>query len=150
MGWFREEPLLDYDSLTNDEAEAALQALMGATMEVGLHHPTWGRKLWRTYQDGWSPTLLALQAHLQFIEELRSHMGNSSTRYCWPRRKCLEEIYKRSRAWEQKVERAFKRDEDPHRAQKQLGNVANMDPATTDYCGNHQHWSFWHRSGRKS
>ena len=44
-------------------------------MGVGLHHPTWGRKLWRTYQDGWSPTLLALQAHLQFIEELRSHMG---------------------------------------------------------------------------
>ena len=82
MGWFREEPLLDYDNLTNDEAEAALQALMGATMEVGLHHPTWCRKLWRTYQDGWSPTLLALQAHLQFIEELRSHMGNSSTRYC--------------------------------------------------------------------
>ena len=52
MGWFREEPLLDYDSLTNEEAEAALQALMGATMEVGLQHPTWGRKLWRTYQDG--------------------------------------------------------------------------------------------------
>ena len=49
MGWLREEPLLDYDNLTNEEAEAALQALMGATIEVELQHPTWGRKLWRTY-----------------------------------------------------------------------------------------------------
>ena len=38
MGWFREEPTLDYDSLTNEEAEAALQALMEATIEVGLQH----------------------------------------------------------------------------------------------------------------
>ena len=71
--WFREEPTLEYDSLTGMEAEQALQDLMNATIEIGLQHPQWGRKLWRTYQDGWSPTLLALQAHLQFIEELRSH-----------------------------------------------------------------------------
>ena len=70
MGWFREEPTLDYDNLTNEEAEAALQALMEATVEVGLQHPTWGRKLWRMYQDRWSPALLALQVNLQFIEEL--------------------------------------------------------------------------------
>jgi len=43
---------LDYDNLTNEEAETALQALMEATIEVGMQHPTWGRKLWRTYQDG--------------------------------------------------------------------------------------------------
>jgi len=129
MGWFREEPTLDYDNLTNEEAETALQALMEATIEVGLQHPTWGRKLWRTYQDGWSPTLLALQAHLQFIEELRSHLGNSTKRYRWPRRKCMDEIYKRSKAWEQKVERAFKRDEDPHRAQKHLGTCGDTRPS---------------------
>ena len=56
-------------------------------------------------------------------------MGNSSKRYCWPRRKFLDEIYKRSRAWEQKVERAFKRDEDPHRAQKQLGECGEYRPS---------------------
>ena len=45
MGWFRKEPTLDYDNLTNEEAEAALQAIMEATKEVGLQHPTWDRKL---------------------------------------------------------------------------------------------------------
>ena len=78
--WFH-EPALEYERLTEEEAEQALQALMTATVDIGLQHPRWGRKLWRTYQDGWSPTLLALQAHLQFIEELWSHLGNSTRRY---------------------------------------------------------------------
>ena len=129
LQWFREEPALDYDNLTGEEAETALQELMQATIDIGLKRPTWGRKLWRTYQDGWSPTLLALQAHLHFIEDLRSHLGNSSRKYRWPRRKCLHEIYKRSKAWEQKVVRAFKRDEDPHRAQKQLGECGHYGPS---------------------
>ena len=81
MHWFREEPASDYEQLTGEEAEQALQALMTATVDVSLQHPQCGRKLWRTYQDGWSPTLLALQAHLQFIEELRSHLGNLTRRY---------------------------------------------------------------------
>ena len=68
--WFREEPTLDYEALSGKEAEQALQALMTATVDVGLQRPQWARKLLRTYQDGWSPTLLALQAHLQFMEEL--------------------------------------------------------------------------------
>ena len=97
MHWFHEEPALDYERLTGEEAEKALQDLMTATIDVGLQHPQWGRKLWRTYQDGWSPTLLALQAHLQFIEELQSHLGNLTRKYRWPRRKCLDEIYKRSK-----------------------------------------------------
>ena len=41
-------------------------------------------------------------AHLQFIEDLRSHLGKSSRKYRWPHRKCLEEIYKRSKG-KQKV-----------------------------------------------
>ena len=81
MQWFRDEPALDYEQLTGEEAEQALQALMTATVDIGLQHPRWGRNLWQTYQDGWSPTLLALQAHLQFIEELRSHLGNTTRRY---------------------------------------------------------------------
>ena len=36
------------------------------------------------------------QIHLQFIEDLRSHLGKSSQKYQWPCRKYLEEIYKRS------------------------------------------------------
>jgi hypothetical protein len=36
--WFREEPALEYDSLTGEEAEHALQALMNATIEIGLQH----------------------------------------------------------------------------------------------------------------
>ena len=129
MHWFREEPLLKYEALSGEEAEQALQALMTATVDIGLQHPQWDRKLWRTYQDGWSPTLLALQAHLQFIEELRSYLGNSTRRYRWPRRKCLGEIYKRSEAWERKVIQAFKRDEDPHRAQKQLEECEQYGPS---------------------
>ena len=68
MHWFREEPALEYERHTGKEAEQALQALMTATVDIGPQHPQWGRKLWRTYQDGWSPTLLALQAHLQLGE----------------------------------------------------------------------------------
>jgi hypothetical protein len=76
MHWFCKESALDYEQLTKEEAEQALQALMTDTVDIGLQHPQWGRKLWRTYQDGWSSTLLALQAHLQFIEELQGHLGN--------------------------------------------------------------------------
>jgi hypothetical protein len=43
MGWFMEEPTLDYDNLTNEEAEAALQVLLEATIEVRLQHPTWDK-----------------------------------------------------------------------------------------------------------
>ena len=45
MHWFREEPALDYDRLTGEEAEQALQALMTTTVDIGLQHPQWGRKL---------------------------------------------------------------------------------------------------------
>ena len=41
-------------------------------------------------------------AHLQFIEDLRSHLGKSSRKYRWPRRKCLKEICKRNKG-KQKV-----------------------------------------------
>ena len=119
---------MDYDNLAADEAEQALADLMEATVMIGLQRPSWGRKLWRTYQDGWSPTLIALQAQLQFIEELRSHLGNSKRKYKWPRRSCLQEIRKCSKAWESKVKRAFKRDEDPHRAQKHLGECGEYGP----------------------
>ena len=112
--WFREEPTLEYEWLTGEEAGQAQQALMKAMVDIGLQHTQWGRKLWRTYQDGWSPMLLALQAHLQFIEELRSHLGNSTQQYRRPRHKRLDEIYKRSMLLERKVIQAFKRDEDPH------------------------------------
>jgi hypothetical protein len=73
--------------------------------------------------------LLALQAHLQFIEDLRSHLGYSSWKNRWPRHKCLQEIYKRRKAWEQKVKRALKRNEDPDRAQKQLGEGGQYEPS---------------------
>jgi hypothetical protein len=129
MHWFREKPTLEYEALLGEEAEQVLQAIITSTVDIGLHRPQWGRKLWRTYQDGWSSTLLALQAHLQFIEELRSHLGNSTRRYHWPRRKCLDEIYKRSKAWEQKVIQAFKRDENPHRAQKLLRECGQYGPS---------------------
>ena len=127
--WFREEPTLEFEKLSGGKAKQALQALMTATVDIGLKYPQWNRKLWKTYQDGWSPTPLALQAHLQFIEELRSHLGNSTKRYRWPRRKCLDEIYKRSKVWERKVRQAFKRDEDPNRAQKQLGECGQNGPS---------------------
>ena len=126
--WFIEEPALDYDNILAAEAETALTELMEATVTIELQRPNWGRKLWRTYQDGWSPTLIALQAHLQLIEELRSHLGNSKRKYEWPRRLCLQEIRKCSKAWESKVKRAFKRDEDPHRAQKHLGECGEYGP----------------------
>ena len=39
MHWFREEPALYYERLTGEEAEQALQALMTATVDIGLQHP---------------------------------------------------------------------------------------------------------------
>ena len=39
MHWFRKEPDLDYERLTGEEAEQALQALMTATVDIGLQHP---------------------------------------------------------------------------------------------------------------
>ena len=56
--------------------ETAYQELMNATIDTDLQRPTWG--------------------------DLRSHLGKSSRKYRWPRRKCLEEIYKRSKG-KQKV-----------------------------------------------
>ena len=44
--WFRKEPALEYERLTGDEPEQALQALMTATVDIGLQHPQRGRKLW--------------------------------------------------------------------------------------------------------
>ena len=55
MHWFIEEPTLEYEALSGEEAEQTLQALMTATVDIGLQHPQWSRKLWRTYQNGWIP-----------------------------------------------------------------------------------------------
>ena len=81
--------------MTVEEAEQALKELMEATVEIGQSNPNWGKKLWRTYGDGWSPVLLALQAHLFFIEKLWSHMGNSSRKYLWPRSLISERVKSR-------------------------------------------------------
>ena len=126
--WFRAAPELDYDNMPVEEAERALKELMEATVEIGQSKPNWGKKLWRTYRDGWSPVLLALQAHLFFIEKLQSRMGNSSRKYLWPRRTWMHQITQASQEWEKKVQRAFKRDKDPHRAQKQLGECGEFGP----------------------
>ena len=45
LQWFREEPALDYENLSGDEAETALQELMHPTIDIGLQRPTWGRNL---------------------------------------------------------------------------------------------------------
>ena len=45
MQWFREEPTLEYEALSGEEADQALQALMTATADIGLQHPQWDRKL---------------------------------------------------------------------------------------------------------
>ena len=37
--WFREEPTLKYETLSGDEAEQALQALITATVDIGLQRP---------------------------------------------------------------------------------------------------------------
>jgi hypothetical protein len=66
-----------------------------------------------------------------------------------PEAKCLQEIYKRSKAWEQKLVRAFKRDEDPHRAQKQLGKCDIINRAIIVYLQNHLCWNFFLKSDRK-
>ena len=68
MHLFREESTLEYEALSGEEAEHALQALMLATVDIGLQHPQWGRKLWRTYQDGWSPTLIHRRTPKSFRE----------------------------------------------------------------------------------
>ena len=39
LQWFREEPALDYDNLTGEEAETALQELIQATIDIGLKRP---------------------------------------------------------------------------------------------------------------
>jgi hypothetical protein len=40
LQWFRKEPALDYDNLTGDKAETALQELMQTTIDIGLQRPT--------------------------------------------------------------------------------------------------------------
>ena len=57
-----------YSELTVAEAEQCLEALMTATIKIGLKTTKWTRKRWKRYRDGWSPTMLADQAHLHFIE----------------------------------------------------------------------------------
>ena len=42
--WFREEPALEYERLTGEEAEQALQALMTATVDIGLQHLQMGQE----------------------------------------------------------------------------------------------------------
>ena len=40
----------------------------------------------------------------------------------------MHQIMQASQEWENKVQRAFKRDKDPHRAQKQLGECGEFGP----------------------
>ena len=112
--WFREEPTLDYDNLTNEEAEAALQALMEATIEVGYNTQPGAENYGaRTKTDGSQPYWRCRPTYnlLKSFEAIWATLPRDTAGFD---DKCLDEIYKRSRAREKNVERALKRDEDPH------------------------------------
>ena len=86
--WLELQTMRPYSELTVAEAEQCLEALMTATIKIGLKATKWTRKRWKRYRDGWSPTMLADQAHLHFIEYLRANLGNSQ-RHHWPHRTAL-------------------------------------------------------------
>jgi len=79
------------------------QELMNATIDTALQRPTWGRKLSPYGQPGAENYRHSFLPQVgRGTSSIRSHLGKSSRKYRWPRRKCLEEIYKRSKG-KQKV-----------------------------------------------
>jgi len=82
------------------------QELMNATIDTALQRPTWGRKLSPYGQPGAENYRHSFLPQVgRGTSSIRSHLGKSSRKYRWPRRKCLEEIYKRSKG-KQKVIRS--------------------------------------------
>ena len=100
--WLESQTIRPYSELTSAEAEQCLEALITATVKIGLITTKWTRKRWKQYRDGWSPTMLADQAHLHFIEYLRADLGNSR-RQQWPHRTALRHIHQAAIKWERKI-----------------------------------------------
>ena len=81
-----QQPIVQYQELTN------------ATIDTALQRPTWGRKLSPYGQPGAENYRHSFLPQVcRGTSSIRSHLVKSSRKYRWPRRKCLEEIYKRSK-----------------------------------------------------
>ena len=116
-----------YSELTLTEAEQCLEALMTATVKIGLKTSKWTRKRWKRYRDGWGPTMVADQAHLHFIEYLRANLGNSNRRH-WPHRTALRHIHQAALKWERKIKWIFRNDPDPNQWQLYIDTLGDYNP----------------------
>ena len=71
------------DALYLAEASDYLYKLCLHSAGLELGGSTWKKKKWRTYKDGWSPSMVALQYHLKFVVDMQRHLGSSRRFPLW-------------------------------------------------------------------
>ena len=86
-----------------EEASDYLYNLCIHSAGLNLGGSTWKRKKWRTYKDGWSPSMVALQYHLQFVVDLQRHLGGSTRFPAWHGSAGLQNMFRRASEWEDQV-----------------------------------------------
>ena len=100
------QPESDTDLNTSpylEEASDYLYNLCIYSAGLDLGESTWKRKKWRAYKDGWSPSMVALQYHLQFVVDLQRHLGGSISFPAWHGSVGLQNMFRRASGWEYKV-----------------------------------------------
>ena len=72
--WFSTHPCSTGPHLSPDTASTYLQQVSEASTAIGLGDIKWKYKRWKSYRDGWSPFMLANQAHCHFLIKDQRHL----------------------------------------------------------------------------
>ena len=85
------------------EASDYLYNLCLHSAGLDLGGSTWKKKKWRTYKDGWSPSMVALQYHLKFVVDMQRHLGSSRRFPLWHGQMGMQNMFRRATEWETQV-----------------------------------------------
>jgi hypothetical protein len=125
--WFATHPCPSGTQLNPDSASQYLQQVSEASTKIGLGGIKWKYKRWKSYRDGWSPHMLANQAHYHFLLKVQRHLLGQHGYSKWSPSHVLNNVWSLTFSWEEAIHRAFSYDKDPEAVQRYINSIGK-DP----------------------
>jgi len=105
--WFATHPCPTGTQLNPESASQYLQQVSEASTKIGLGGIKWKYKRWKSYRDGWSPHMLANQAHYHFLLKVQRHLLGQHGYSKWSPSHVLNNVWSLTFSWEEAIHRAF-------------------------------------------
>jgi len=123
--WFRTHPCPTGTHLNPESASSYLQHVSEASTKIGLGGIKWKHKKWKSYRDGWSPFMLANQAHYHFLLKAQRHLLGQHGYSKWSPSHVLSNLWTHTFTWEEAIHHAFCGDKDPEAVTRYLTTITH-------------------------